>query len=506
MRYYTQGVMAADDLRLRFGRLSLALRRPALKRPAPPGLVIALGLASAVVWFLADDWIPAVALWILWAGWRYLPTGEGPPVLPMAYTFQWMQITVGLYYYAFTGNRLSAMVFSDYRSMVLIGLGCLVALLLGLKLGVTLVRRQPGVVRASSEAFTWPVLVACYAVAIALIGTIQELAWDVPVLTQGILALTYGRFALLFLIFHRLSQPRIRFGWIAVLLAGEIVLGFTGFFAGFREPMMIAAIALTGAFDRREVKHWVVLGAVGVAMLATGVWWMGIRTEYRGGFDDEMFAASREARLERVAELSSEWWKRSPSEIVSDIDMFVDRLWTVYYPALALDLVPDVLPHENGALLWKAVLHVLTPRLLFPDKPPLESDSEMVRKYAGIWVGGQDENTSIAFGYAGESYIDFGVPLMFLPVLAYGLLMGTAYQWLFRLIRRRELASAAAVAIFWMALYLFERSWINMLGLSVTLFGYLGGGVFLLDRFLGRHRASGSRARLRRVRPDVAST
>jgi len=481
------------------------LRRLAPRRPPLPGLVIALGLASPVVWFLAQDWIPAGALWVLWAGWRYLPTGAGPPVLPMAFTFQWMQVTLGLYYHAFTGYQSPAMVFSDYRSMVLIGLGCLVALLLGLKSGLVLVRRQPGVVRAS-EAFSWPVLVACYVVSIAVTGTVQGLAWDVPALTQGIIALTYGRFALLFLIFYRLSQPRLRSGWIAVLLAGETLLGFTDYFAHFREPMMVAAMAVTGAFDRRKVKHWVVLGAVGVVMVVTGVGWTGIKMKYRGGFEDEVFAASRGERLERVAVLSSEWLTRSPSEMVSDIERFVDRVWAVYYPALALDVVPAVLPHESGALLWRAVLHVLTPRLLFADKRPLGSDSEMVRKYAGIRVAGADQGTSIAFGYAGESYIDFGVPIMFFPVLAYGLLMGTAYQWWFRLIRRRELATAAAVVIFWLALYLFERSWINMLGLSLTLFGYLGGAVFLLDRFLGRHRASGSRARLRPVQPDVAST
>jgi hypothetical protein len=228
--------------------------------------------------------------------------------------------------------------------------------------------------------------------------------------------------------------------------------------------------------------------------------------EYRSGFEDEVFVASRAARLDRLADLSSAWLERSPSEMVSDIESLVDRLWTVYYPALALDLVPAVVPHENGALLWRTVLHVLTPRLFFPDKPALESDSEMVRKYAGVWVAGADENTSIAFGYAGESYVDFGVPLMFLPVLAYGLLMGAAYRLWFLLIRRRELATAAAVVIFWLALYLFERSWTNMLGLSLTLFGYLGGAVFLLDRFLGRYRASGSPARLRRVQPGSAST
>jgi hypothetical protein len=60
--------------------------------------------------------------------------------------------------------------------------------------------------------------------------------------------------------------------------------------------------------------------------------------------------------------------------------------------------------------------------------------------------------------------------------------------------------------MFWLALYLFERSWISMLGVSLTLFGYLGGAVFLLDRFLGRRRAAGSRVRFRRVQLDGAGT
>ena len=212
-------------------------------------------------------------------------------------------------------------------------------------------------------------LIAVYLVSVALTGVVQELAWEVPSLTQGILALTYARFALLFLMFRRLSQPRVRIGWISIALAGEVVLGFTGYFAGFREPMMMAAMAITGAFDRRRLKHWAVLGTLGMVMLLSGVIWMGIRTEYRRDFEDQVFATSRDARLDRIATLSSRWIDRSPTEIVSDVDLFVDRLWAIYYPALALGRVPAVMPHEDGAILSDAVVHALTPRVLFPDKP-----------------------------------------------------------------------------------------------------------------------------------------
>ena len=53
----------------------------------------------------------------------------------MAFTFQWVQVTAGIWYQMLTGIRLPAVDHSDYRTMVLIGLGCLAALLVGLKLG-----------------------------------------------------------------------------------------------------------------------------------------------------------------------------------------------------------------------------------------------------------------------------------------------------------------------------------------------------------------------------------
>jgi len=461
-----------------------------------PASLMALTVASSVAWLLTADWIAAVALWVLWAGWHYLRTPEGPAVLALAFAFQWTQVTAGVFYDALTGNRLPAMDLSDYRPMVLIGLGCLVTLLLGLRVGMRLIAsRDASLWREIKPAFGWRALILLYLISVVATGTLQELAWEVPALTQGILALSYMRFALLFLIFRRLSQPTVQWGLIALFGAFEIALGFTGYFAGFREPLMMAAVALTGAFDRRKVTHWVVLGVLGAVMLLTGVLWMGIRGEYRQDFESDVFAASREVRLARVAHLTAAWTERSPAEMLSDVESLIDRLWAVYYPALAVQRVPSVVPHEDGAILWGAVWHLLTPRLFFPDKPEVESDSEMVRKYAGVPVAGPETGTSIAFGYAAESYVDFGVPLMFVPVFLYGCLMGMAYVGLPRLIRDRELAVAAVTVILWLSLYLFERSWIRTLGSAGTLLIYLGGATLLIDRVLSWWR---------RVRADWA--
>jgi hypothetical protein len=188
--------------------------------------------------------------------------------------------------------------------------------------------------------------------------------------------------------------------------------------------------------------------------------------------------------LDRVHQLSTDWLRQDFSEMWKTVDFMVDRVWAVYYPALALSRVPSTIAHTDGAILSAALQHVVTPRVLFPDKPELPSDSEMVRKYSGIYVAGREQNTSIAFGYAGESYVDFGIPWMFAPVFAFGVIMGVIYHLFLRVIWSGELAVGVVTVVFWLSLYLFERSWANLLGYSLGLIIYLGVPMVLVDRFL----------------------
>ena len=109
---------------------------------------------------------------------------------------------------------------------------------------------------------------------------------------------------------------------------------------------------------------------------------------------------------------------------------------------------------------------------------------------AGYQVTGYDKDeVKVRLLNAGESYIDYCLPWMFLPVFAYGLLVGAAYRFVARTIRHRELLVAYSTVTFWFALYLFERSWVMTLGSTVGLLVYVGVPVILLDRMLlDRHR------------------
>ena len=159
-------------------------------------------------------------------------------------------------------------------------------------------------------------------------------------------------------------------------------------------------------------------------------------------------------------------------------------MWTVYYPALAIERVPKVLDYTNGSTLRDALVHIVTPRVFFPNKPELMSDSDKVRKYSGVRVAGRESGTSIAFGYAAEAFIDFGIPLMFVPVFGFGLFLGAMYALFRSIIWHRELFVAFGTVAFWLSAYLFERSWATMLGVSVGFMVYLGTPTVLLDRFL----------------------
>jgi hypothetical protein len=151
------------------------------------------------------------------------------------------------------------------------------------------------------------------------------------------------------------------------------------------------------------------------------------------------------------------------------LQSLVERLSYVDYFGAVLDYVPAHRPHENGGLLWKAIVHMLAPRILFPDKPALPSDSEMTMSYTGLLVASGDRGTSISMGYMAESYIDFGPYSMFLPIFLFGLLWGAMYAYCIRHADLRGIGYAFGTALILGAVQ-FEAATIKLLGGMVLRF------------------------------------
>jgi hypothetical protein len=109
----------------------------------------------------------------------------------------------------------------------------------------------------------------------------------------------------------------------------------------------------------------------------------------------------------------------------------------------------------------------------------------------------------MAFGYAGEAYVDFGLPGMFVPILIYGFAIGLAVSWLLKKIHTKELSVSIVTVIAWLSLYLFERSWIFMIGLAGTLIVCLGGAGILVDTLLERRQAMRASSAAGHLVPEV---
>lgn len=453
--------------------------------------VVGCGVASALGGLVTDDWIGAAAVATLWLVWKYMRDEDGLPIVAMALTFQWMQVTVGLWYVALTGRRLDAIVLSDYRPMVLIGLGCVLALSGGLYAGWRTAAgwHRHRAVSHTQLRVTWPTLIAIYAASLAAQGALQEIAFDYPSLTQAILAFRFAHLAALFVVLRRLTFPTVRVPFVVAVVALEIVLGLTQYFAGFRDPIIMVVVAMFEVFDRRRLQHWLVVGTAAVVLAVVSVMWIGVRGAYRADIDAEVFAQAGKSRIATMNTLTQGWMHESRDDMLADVDMLVDRLWVVYYPALAVSRVPAVLPHTNGDMLLATLEHLTSPRIFFPSKADLQSDSELVRKYSGMNVAGEEQNTSIAFGYAAEMYIDFGVPVMFLPIFGFAFLMGLAYEELRSRIHHDELRRGLLAVVYWLSLYLFERSLAKTMGLAGTLLVYLACPALVLDYYLTRFDA-----------------
>src|SRR5438045_1979799 len=105
------------------------------------GEAVGVGAACSAAAFFTNDWIGGAAALVLWLIWKLLDTGDRLYILPLAMTFQWTQTSIGVFYVSLFGRHMATVDQSDYRPMVVIGLGCCLAIAVGLRLGLTLIKR-----------------------------------------------------------------------------------------------------------------------------------------------------------------------------------------------------------------------------------------------------------------------------------------------------------------------------------------------------------------------------
>ena len=393
-----------------------------------------------------------------------------PPILLLVVLNQWTQVFVPVLRADLAGLRVGEDIrLPEMELAAWLGLLTVVGLAIGMRLGVG---RGAAPDDAAIDRWAMQVkgnrLAAVYTAALALALVLPEIAGMVPSLRQPILVLGGLRWVAVFIILWlAVIRTDLRLLAAAVVLV-ETIIGLGSYFSGFKTVYYMGAVALLSVRSRSSRIAWAGLAVVGVLAIGLGVVWQAVKMEYRPFLSQgESSQAVLVSPSERYGFLVERTLNLGAADLSRGLESGVERLGYLEFFARAIQTVPSQIPLQDGRLWWEAVFHLVTPRALFPDKLEI-NDSDRTNAFCGLRVSGAEQGTSISIGYAGESYIDFGPVLMFVPILLLGMFWGWGYRWLSTCSPERPLGIAAGVVFVMSGALLFESSNVKLLGGGVT--------------------------------------
>jgi len=356
-----------------------------------------------------------------------------PPALFFAVFFQWLQVSTKVFHADMLGISVEEM-FKGWSitDAIWLSLTGLLAISIGIRIGklgmegTNLSTIEKEVKYAPIDRVFWA-YVFSYLVAIAL----KTLMWVVPSFSQIFLALSNIKWVMFFVLAYHVLIRKEKYSYLGLASALELVIGFTGYFAEFKQVFFVLGIAYLTTKITLSKESLVRILVLGVLVVFLGICWVSVKIEYRdyinGGTGDQVVVVPLIDRLGKIVDLFT---SLELKEIQNGVEDLAKRIAYVDYFAHVLDMVPANLPFDNGKQWYKGLAHVLQPRFLFPDKPKLESDTELTIKYTGVVFRETQRATSISIGYMAQSYIDFGRTWMFVPILMFGILLGVMYRTL----------------------------------------------------------------------------
>jgi len=426
--------------------------------------LISLSSSDALLTFACIATVPVLATLV----WR---AGE-PPVPFAALMMQWLQVSAGTFRATITGAKLNDLFHTagaDYATWL--SLTGLLVLALGIRLA-NLYRPpiDPGALYAEIRSFRYSRVFATYCLAQLGNFFLQAIIWSFPGLSQALLAASQLRWLFYFTLVATTLVQKRGYGYLAAATVFEIILGFTSFFADFREVFFVLAVAYLMVQPRMNVKMVATVTTLLCILLYMAVIWSSVKMDYRDfqnqGTGAQVSLVGTQDKLEKLVELIG---NVDSQRFLDGIDKLAERIEYTRFFGYVTENVPRYIPYDDGAIWEAAVYHVLTPRLLFADKAELTADIENTIRYTGIAFSGGGVDTEIPLGYMAESYIGFGPIFMFVPILLLGLLFGAQYRYLATL-RHYKLFAYAAMPVILMPATEYGLTAVKILGGSLTVF------------------------------------
>lgn len=395
---------------------------------------------------------------------RLFWTRRQPAIIFWALLHQWLQVNAPLLHAGMLGEDLAGVLHWGARAddAYVLGMGGLLAFALGLWVATRRLLRQSLAdwldrldPRRCLHAYL--IFVGVYA-AVAVV--------PLPGLGQALVALGFLKWGFFYIFFSAvLHTGRYRLA-LALSILLEFLFSLFSIFAGFKAILIMPLILLPVFFHRRlRGGEWLAVVALATALVSVGLVWTAVKGDYRaymaGGARGQVINVSRGDAMGELARLVTALDANKLEQAVIDM---TERISYLDFLSGVMGYVPMWLPHENGKVALAALTHVVTPRILFPEKEALH-DSLHLNKYIGEYVADYS-TTSMSIGYVGDLYVDFGwyAPL---AVFVLGLILGAQYRYLYRLGGDPGWGIFLVMPMFFF-FYLFEISLIKQLGLATT--------------------------------------
>jgi len=331
-----------------------------------PGLTLACGVVIALA---------AGLLWRL----------GHPPAIFMAVSIQLSQVVTPIIRANVLGaspQEVSLLHIGDVAIATWFALAAMLCLVfglwagqLGLRSGLAGQLQREARSYSPENAFTFCIMLILLAAALDVLGSFSE------GLRQPCLALSHVRWLGVFVLACVCLARRRGYSYLAIVALFEVIEGFTGYFSDFKSVFLVLLVAIFSIRQKmtpRKILAGLVIGGI---LLTLGAWWSAVKSDYRnyisGGVNEQVAVVPVE---DRVAYLMDKAFSTDWSVIGNGFDLLAQRLGYVDWLAATMRHVPTHMPFQGGAQIGSAVLHVIEPRLLFPDKPPLPSDASVLAK------------------------------------------------------------------------------------------------------------------------------
>jgi hypothetical protein len=394
-----------------------------------------------------------------------------PPVFLFACGIQWLQATTAIFYADFQGMPLavdSNVGGPKVEEATWLSMAGVLVLAIGMRMALfNRNKKIAGQTQQEAHLLQIDRVFILYLLTFAFSIVITPVAWIVPRLTQPLLTLCMMRWVMVFVLAYTVIITKRQYGVLGLVVAFEILMGFTGFFADFKSVFYILLIILPGAGLVFKGQRLIWFIALTTLVFTLAVFWTAIKPEYREylnqGSGQQEVTVPVMQRLNELGELTG---TLDAAKFNEGFDTLLLRISYVQFFAMTIQNVPSNVPYENGQLWWGSIKQVFMPRLFFPNKPALD-DSARTQKYAGANVAGAEQGASIGIGYMGESYIDFGPAYMFFPILILGAFYGALYRFISSRSSSRIFGLATGTIVVFPAIDAFESSNVKLVGGTV---------------------------------------